>query len=234
MAGTLLADPLQPFVWVSTPAGHLPARNAAGTMRFYAELDITDEQQVDFALERTGDDAAHAMLLLADPQTKTRTETDLLHETTVPSVLDTVHGLGDTPVFGLTCGDIMYDDLTLYPEYERAVSRLGIPFYQVIGNHDLEFAAQTTEAAAATFNAYFGPTWYSFDRGAVHYVVLDDVFWHGEGTSATSAIGSWRGSRPTCSRSSPVPRWSYCCTFLRSAASADVSDRVTPVPPTRS
>jgi len=178
---TLLADPLQPFVWVSTPAGHAPSRNAAGTALFYASLNIADEQQVDFALSRTADDTSHAMLLLADPQTKTRDETDLLHAHTVPAVLETLQTLGDTPVFGLTCGDIMYDDLTLYPEYERAVTRMGIPFYQLIGNHDLEFAARTTEDAAATFNAYFGPTWYSFDRGEVHYVVLDDVFWHGEG-----------------------------------------------------
>src|SRR5690606_41142023 len=36
-------------------------------------------------------------------------------------------------------------------------------------------------AATATFSRHFGPRWYSFDRGAVHYVVLDDVFWHGAG-----------------------------------------------------
>jgi hypothetical protein len=31
------------------------------------------------------------------------------------------------------------------------------------------------------FSRHFGPRYYSFDRGAVHYVVLDDVFWHGSG-----------------------------------------------------
>jgi hypothetical protein len=99
----------------------------------------------------------------------------------VLSVLETVRALGDVPLFGVACGDIMYDDLTLYPEYERAVTRMALSFYQMIGNHDLVFTERTSEGAAATFEEHFGPTWYSFDRGAVHYVVLDDVFWHGAG-----------------------------------------------------
>ena len=177
----LLADPLQPFVMVSTPSGHEPARNPSGTMRFYVPLTADPEQRADFALRRTVDDARHAMLVLADPQTRDARDMGLLHAESVPSVLETVRTLGEVPVFGVTCGDIMYDDLTLYPEYERAVTRMGLPFYQVIGNHDLVFAERTSEASATTFEQHFGPTWYSFDRGAVHYVVLNDVFWHGAG-----------------------------------------------------
>ena len=41
--------------------------------------------------------------------------------------------LGDVETFGIAVGDIMYDDLTLYPEYERAVQRVGVPFFQVVG-----------------------------------------------------------------------------------------------------
>lgn len=178
---TLLADPLRPFVMVSTPAGHEPARNPAGTMRFYESITALEEQRVDFELTPTVDDANHTMLLLADPQTKTREETDMMHTDTVPAVQEAVRALGEGYVFGVTCGDLMYDDLSLFPEYERAVTRMDLPFYQAIGNHDLEQAAKTSEAAGETYAAYFGPTYYSFDRGAVHYVVLDNVLWHGAG-----------------------------------------------------
>jgi hypothetical protein len=178
---TLLADPLQSFVMVSTPAGHTPARNPSGTVRFYEPLGTSAEQRVDFRLQRTADDAHHALLVLADPQTRDARDMGHFHAESVPSVIETVRTLGETPVFGVACGDIMFDDLELYPEYERAVSRMGIPCYQVIGNHDLEFAERTSEASARTFEHHFGPTWYSFDRGAVHYVVLDNVFWHGAG-----------------------------------------------------
>jgi hypothetical protein len=75
----------------------------------------------------------------------------------------------------------MFDNLELFPQWERAVARMGIPFFQVVGNHDIVFAERTDERSNVTFERHFGPTYYSFDRGAVHYVVLDDVMWHGAG-----------------------------------------------------
>lgn len=178
---TLVTDGRRPFVFVSTPSGWQPARNAVGTARFYAPIGDAAEQRADFALVPRPADAKHAVLVLADPQTQTREETDMLHADTVPDVISTVKQLGDTPVVGLACGDIMFDDLSLYPEWERAVQRMGVPFYQVIGNHDLDFESRTDEGAGATFRGRFGPTAYSFDIGAVHYIVLDNVFWHGAG-----------------------------------------------------
>ncbi len=179
---TLLADRSQPFVFVCTPAGWQPPQNASGTARFYHTLDASrDEQSVDFALVPRPGDSKHSLLVLADPQTENRRETDLLHAQTVPDVVKTVGTLGDRAVVGVACGDIMFDDLTLYPEWERAVQRMGVPFYQVIGNHDLDFASRTTEGASATYRKHFGPTAYSMDIGAVHYIVLDNVFWHGAG-----------------------------------------------------
>ncbi|MCC6243420.1 MAG: calcineurin-like phosphoesterase C-terminal domain-containing protein [Gemmatimonadaceae bacterium] len=179
---THVGDPSQPFVFVSTPAGWQPARNQTGTTRFYHPLDPTvSEQTAHFALTTRAGDAKHSLLVLADPQTENRRETDLLHAETVPDVLKTTLALGDRAVLGVACGDIMFDDLSLYPEWERAVQRMGVPFYQVIGNHDLDFASRTAEGASATYRRHFGPTAYSFDVGLIHYVVLDNVFWHGDG-----------------------------------------------------
>mgnify|MGYP001573977459 CR=1 FL=1 len=104
-----------------------------------------------------------------------------LHKETVPDVQSTIAQIGKEHTFAVGCGDLMFDRLELFPEYERAVRRMGVPSFQVLGNHDLELLAQTDEAAAATFMQRVGPTYYSFDRGEVHYVVLDDVFWYGGG-----------------------------------------------------
>ncbi len=93
----------------------------------------------------------------------------------------TLRGLGGPEAIGIADGDIMFDHLELYPEFERGVSRMGIPFFQVVGNHDLDQRSVTDDNSTATFTGRFGPRYYSFDRGAVHYVVLDDVFWHGAG-----------------------------------------------------
>jgi len=179
---TLVSDAAQPFVFVSTPSGWQPARNPSGTARFYQPIAPgASEQRADFALVPRPGDARHTLLVLADPQTENRFETDLLHAQTVPDVQETIRALGDRAVAGVACGDIMFDDLTLFPEWERAVERMGVPFYQVLGNHDLDFDSRTDEGASKTYGEHFGPTAYSFDLGAVHYVVVDDVFWHGAG-----------------------------------------------------
>src|SRR5688572_9409796 len=182
---TLIADRSQPFVFMTTPAGYETPTSTTGTAAFYKRIaaDTRDEMQgVDFSLARAGrDDANHAFLVLADTQTQNPFEMGRLHAETVPDVAATIAALGDQPVFGVACGDIMYDDLTMYPEYERAVRGMGAPFYQVVGNHDILFNVASDEASAATFERHFGPTYYSFDCGEVHYVVLDDVFWHGMG-----------------------------------------------------
>jgi hypothetical protein len=184
----LVSDSARDFVSVSLPAGHRIPVNETGTARFYQPLrpDGRGEMEALFELEPLAGpaerpDERHTMLFLPDIQTQNDWEMARFHELSVPDVAATVREQGDRPVFGIAAGDIMFDDLSLYPEYERGVRRMGAPFFQVVGNHDLDFEGRTDEASTTTFNRHFGPRYYSFDRGAVHYVVLDDVLWHGAG-----------------------------------------------------
>ena len=123
----------------------------------------------------------HAFIVLADPQTEDAQDMARFHAETVPDVAQTVKDLGAQEIFGVANGDIMWDHLELFPEYERGVLAMGVPFFQVLGNHDMDPAALTDDTSAATFAERFGPTYYSFNRGQVHYVVLDDVFGHANG-----------------------------------------------------
>lgn len=180
----LVSDGGRPFVSLSPPAGfELPVQQT-GTFRLFQPIRAGANGEAAVRFELTplrGPDDRHAFLLLADPQTQDREEMALFHAQTVPDVRETIRALGDTPLFGVADGDIMYDDLTMYPDYERAVRELGIPFAQVVGNHDLDLETDRDEASTATFQRHFGPTYYSFNRGRVHYVVLDDVFYYGGG-----------------------------------------------------
>jgi len=171
------------FVWVRVPSGYEIPTNPSGTARFYERIDPgRSEMSVAFDLAPLGaSDERHALLLLGDIQTETEEEMGWFHDRSVPDLQQTVRELGAMHGFAISDGDIMYDNLELYPEYERGVNRVGIPFFQVIGNHDLDMESPTDEASSDTFSRHFGPRYYSFDRGAVHYVVLDDVFWHGSG-----------------------------------------------------
>jgi hypothetical protein len=170
------------FVWASLPSGYSIPQNPSGTACFYRPLAAAQGDEVDvlFQLEslRRSDDR-HAALLLADIQVQDEDEVRWFYEQTVPDVRALVDELG-VETFGIACGDIVYDRLGLFPDYEAGVQRMGIPCFQVLGNHDEDQTSRTDDLSTATFSRHFGPPYYSFNRGAVHYVVLDDVFWRGE------------------------------------------------------
>jgi C terminal of Calcineurin-like phosphoesterase/N terminal of Calcineurin-like phosphoesterase/Calcineurin-like phosphoesterase len=172
------------YLTVSPPAGFSVPTNPSGTAAGYVpiQIDRRDEMSVAFDLEPLArSDADHVMLLLPDIQTENGQEMTWFHEQAIPDVLASVREIGETPTFAISCGDIMFDNLSYYPDYEKGIARVGIPFFQAVGNHDLDQENGTDEGSTTTFTQRFGPRYRSFDRGAVHYVILDDVFWHGSG-----------------------------------------------------
>lgn len=72
-------------------------------------------------------------------------------------------------------GDVMGDDLSLYPRFKEIISVGDTPQYAVAGNHDLDFDARSDADSFDTFRRAWGPEYYSFDIGKVHFVVLDNV-----------------------------------------------------------
>jgi hypothetical protein len=97
-------------------------------------------------------------------------------ETSVPDTQKVIKSLGaDALVHGICVGDIAWDYLEYYEDYNEAVALMGIPFFQALGNHDMNYKEGGDETSDRTFKQFFGPTYYSFNRGEAHYVVLDDV-----------------------------------------------------------
>jgi len=180
----LLSDTSRPFVFLSLPSGYRIPTTSNGSASVFQPIqtDTRDEMTVEWNLATLEEsDDRHGFLLLADPQTLDMDDVGRFHAETVPDIQQTLGSLDEIPWFGVGCGDLMFDHLQLFPQYEEGVRRAGIPFFQVLGNHDVESLAKTDESSARVFQNHFGPTYYSFNRGAVHYVVLDDVFWFGNG-----------------------------------------------------
>lgn len=173
----------RPFVQLSMPSGYRIPTQSTGPARFYEPIrdEGGGEMAVEFHLAALqSSDENHRMLVLADPQTQTEEELGFLHAQTVPDVQSLLTGSA-AETFGIGLGDIMFDNLDLFPGWEEAVRRMGVPFFQVVGNHDIHFHDHGNAGVTDTFIDHFGPEHYSFDRGAVHYIVLNDVLWHGSG-----------------------------------------------------
>ena len=54
-------------------------------------------------------------------------------------------------------GDILFDDLSMFPRYNALIAQIGIPWYNVPGNHELNFEAESDEDSLETFKRFFGP-----------------------------------------------------------------------------
>jgi len=170
------------FVFVTLPGDVQVPVAAAGTAAFHHALGAgaASEVRADFPLRRlVGDPDRQSLLLVADPQVQHAADIARMHAEAVPDLRETVKLLSDRPPVIVGCGDIMYDRLEHLGEWEAALRHAAAPGFQVLGNHDVEIAARTDHDSARTFQRRFGPTWYSFDRGETHVVVLDDVFWYG-------------------------------------------------------
>ena len=134
------------FIRCSIPGDHEIAMSPIGTARLYQPVPVSagDEASLLFELQPRRDSAEqHQFLVLADPQTQTRIETGYFNDETVPDVQALLKSRAGVPTFGVGNGDLMFDDLSLFPEYERGVTAMGVPFFQSIGNHDLDPVSYT-------------------------------------------------------------------------------------------
>ncbi|MFH5824512.1 calcineurin-like phosphoesterase C-terminal domain-containing protein [Georgenia sp. AZ-5] len=75
----------------------------------------------------------------------------------------------------LFIGDVVGDDLSLYPQTRELVSVLNGPARFLPGNHDLDFDSPESEHNFDTFKAQLGPDYYSYDVGKAHVVALNTI-----------------------------------------------------------
>ncbi len=135
-----------------TPTGPLPA-------------------SVDFALYPQEEKKRFNVVLFGDTQPYSKTEVDYLAKDVIPELV------GVEAAFGITLGDIVGDDLSLFEHVNEVIGCIGVPWYYVYGNHDLNYDATSDELADESFERVYGPTNYAFRYGDAHFVVLDNVVW---------------------------------------------------------
>lgn len=180
---SLISPGGRPFVYLSLPAGVEIPCSAPGVAALHQPVrpDAAGEASALFNLQlAAANEDRHAFLVLADPQLYDPDDVRRFQTETAASVQTTLRILGSQPVFGVVAGDLMFDRHELYPDYVQGIGSAGVSCFQVLGNHDVNRAAATDELAPEVFGRYFGPSYYSFNRGRIHYVVLDSVFWQGD------------------------------------------------------
>ena len=175
------------FVHVSTPTGYMPAVNGGKPVFYKLLSDYSPSAGIynvgDFVLTPVANPNRFTLLITADPQPRKNNYTldkiayksldvcqDLYQE-----LYDVATGISGRQVYGICLGDIVHEDMNLFSNYAAALGTLGYPTYNIIGNHDNDYDANSDDEAAGTYESYFGPRNYSFNIGGIHFVMLDNL-----------------------------------------------------------
>ncbi|MCG9895651.1 MAG: calcineurin-like phosphoesterase family protein [Fimbriimonadaceae bacterium] len=172
---------LPEFYYVHKPKGSPPNLRYAGVAPT-GPLPAS----IDFPLHRSPEPRRFHTLFFGDTQSRDVREVDYLTRDVIEPLIGNPEV--KTARFGVTLGDIVFDDLSVFDPHNRAIALLGLPWYNVLGNHDINFDVPNDELSDETFTRIYGPNYYSFDHGPVHFVVLDNIHW-----SRTGDRGSYVG-----------------------------------------
>lgn len=165
------------FVYISTPSGYVaPVKD--GVNRFFIPI-TPSVKSYDFALQKSpSDQTHHGFIAIADPQIWHKKEFALLSEA-MRDIKSTVESYNGVPFHGIGCGDIVSSDHGLYDQYKTVTAESGLTFFNSMGNHDLAYNHRSNEGSQKLYEDTFGPAYYSFNVGNVHYVALNDNFYFG-------------------------------------------------------
>lgn len=127
---------------------------------------------INFPMVPTRSTDEFGCVVMGDTQPYSNNEVGYVRDSIVTDLL--ARDLTNTECM-LLLGDVMGDDLGLLPRFKQMMSAVGLPQYYIHGNHDFDFDATDDADSADTWRREYGPAYYSFDIGQVHFVVLDNV-----------------------------------------------------------
>lgn len=190
-------------IFVIKPSGYMVALNQNNLPQYYYQYkpngSPTDfkykgsaptgtlPKELNFALYKQNESKNFDILVFGDPQPYTEKQLDYFKR----AIVNEVKSSKKNAVFGITLGDLVGDNLSLQKPYADVMNEIGLPWYNVMGNHDMNYDAKEDALSDETFEANFGPANYSFNYGNVHFIVLDNILY----PDPRDAKGYWGGFR---------------------------------------
>lgn len=172
------------IIFVSKPAGYVLRQNEHNLPQFYyihqpegslnlqyAGLEPTGKlpDPLNFGLIPSQKKKSFKAIIFGDPQPRNDQELSYYRDDVVSELADVDANLV------LVLGDIMFDDLSMYDRYNRIMKTLDMPVYNLFGNHDINYDAVGNAYARETFKKYYGPTYFSFEYGDIHFIALNNI-----------------------------------------------------------
>jgi UDP-2,3-diacylglucosamine pyrophosphatase LpxH len=171
------------YVFMSVPSGYEAESDGVLPILYkHTRQEANKLERLDFTLNKVEGQDNFKLLILGDMHLANRTN-DLSQFTSLTDDVNsylTAHA--SEKVYALTLGDMTWD---LYwvsrsyglSDYLKSINdRIkGLQIYHTMGNHDNEMETFSDFAAEEVYRNTIAPTFYSFNIGKVHFVVLDDI-----------------------------------------------------------
>lgn len=187
-----VGNPLTRVVYYTTPAEYeINLDEQTRLPLFYRHCKFNPDtlNRNDFTLtpmDRVEDELT--LIVISDPQCKNDRHVKRFRTESIPDMQRTINAGVENGkyknVYALVLGDLVYDYLDQWDNMKDVMSNVKIndgqgylPFFNSIGNHDHYEDCVDDYAGCQNYVDRFGPTDYSFDRGNVHFVTMDNVFY---------------------------------------------------------
>ena len=236
------------FVYASIPSGYKAKNNSNGLPQFYYTVTNSDRKlgycSANFVFEPiSGDPNRYTLLIGADLQPRAKTsdyDRVAFHSLDVADdfyrdMREKRASITDREVYGMILGDIVHENMSLFANYITGVKSINFQMFNVIGNHDHDYSASTDVEAARKFEEYFGPSYYSFNIGKLHYVVLDNIIMavengkvqkNGYAYGLTDKEWAWlQNDLKYVSKSTTLMVASHCPMFKKDSANTEFQDQ---------
>ncbi|MFF2506566.1 PQQ-binding-like beta-propeller repeat protein [Streptomyces sp. NPDC058067] len=189
---TLQMDPTRretDLVSVTSPNGYTPALRDDYVPQFFHKVPEDGGSGIDFALVKDKNAADPTEKWVMNSDIEVSNTSDGAARSTLPQWTGQVESMSqvDRATMAITTGDNTVTDYAAEPRRQAGYDilrkglvdgKLGMPFYPVVGNHDVGGTA-TSKGYGGSLEYYrrnLGPEWYSFDRNGRHIVVLEDNY----------------------------------------------------------
>lgn len=164
------------WVFVIKPAGYkVPVNRDNIPQHYYLPEKGKFQTDIHFPLYPAEKKNKFSALFFGDTQARGLREVNFIMHDVVEECMEI------DAAFGVSLGDIVADDPNLFAEVSQGVGQIGIPWYNIFGNHDHDRDEKHNESKDRTFRRFFGPSTYAFEYGQVAFIGLNNVYFNESG-----------------------------------------------------
>ena len=170
------------YVFISVPGGY--EVSSEGILpKFHSQLTQSTSvpERADFLLKEVAGQEDHTMLVFGDIHLANRNNDRNQFRDFTDDVNSWLSANKGKKVYGMTLGDMTWDlywvsNKYAFEEYLADANAIqGLQIFHTIGNHDHEMSMAGDFDTVTKYRKEIAPTYYSFNIGKIHYVVLDDI-----------------------------------------------------------